>query len=301
MKHKSNSVQALRGITFLAVFFYHARLIPNGGGWGVSVFFVLSGFLLMYRNFEDNVYVSMKESILYSMNKIKKMYPLHVITMVMALPWMYFRYQGQEDIVMDIVSRIFVNVLLVQSWFPWESIRYSLNNLSWFLCCLVFMYFMFPLIHRWIKQQKSTRCIRNTVIVICVWMLLYALVIYYVFGNKDMEFVKGLTYNFPIYRLGDFTVGCLSGALCKGHVIERSFKVITIFEGIGMLIFVMMIFVDWGGIQAAVLVGKRSDICACGNIYGMVVCAVRRMHYTEIITQFIGQYRGYQCRSISYP
>jgi peptidoglycan/LPS O-acetylase OafA/YrhL len=253
--NKNDAVQALRGITFLAVFLYHAGLVPNGGGWGVSVFFCMSGFLLMYRNMEKDVYVSVEESVRYSLIKIKKMYPLHICMMAMALPWLFLRYRGQEKAAFHIVSRVFVNTFLVQSWFPWESIRYSLNNLSWFLSCMAFMYFMFPLIHRWIKQKESAGSIGVAAAAVCAWMFIYAYVIYCVFGSNNTEFAKGLTYNFPVYRLGDFTIGCLFGALYKKVCVHPSYRVMTVTEGIGMSFFLIVISVDW----SRVIYGEASQ------------------------------------------
>ena len=79
-----NSIQGLRAIAFLAIFISHTGIGSLGalGAWGVSVFFVLSGFLMMYNYYN-------KESIpkfgfRFAWNKIKKLYSLHVITTILA-------------------------------------------------------------------------------------------------------------------------------------------------------------------------------------------------------------------------
>ena len=55
---KIDSLQALRAIAFGAIFIHHCGL-KFGGGWGVSVFLILSGFLLVY-NHRDDVNESVK-------------------------------------------------------------------------------------------------------------------------------------------------------------------------------------------------------------------------------------------------
>ena len=57
-RQRINSLQGLRAIAFLAIFISHAGLGNYGclGAWGVSVFFLLSGFLmtLSQLNKEDD-------------------------------------------------------------------------------------------------------------------------------------------------------------------------------------------------------------------------------------------------------
>jgi peptidoglycan/LPS O-acetylase OafA/YrhL len=47
-KKKIQSLQAIRAVAFSAIFLSHLEIISGLGGWGVSVFFVLSGFLMSY-------------------------------------------------------------------------------------------------------------------------------------------------------------------------------------------------------------------------------------------------------------
>lgn len=86
MGKKSNQIQALRGIAFWGVFLSHTGLKWFGaaGHWGVSVFLVLSGFL-MFVSYSDNdriKRISIRDNIDFSWRKIKKLYPLHICTMV---------------------------------------------------------------------------------------------------------------------------------------------------------------------------------------------------------------------------
>lgn len=215
--NRSISIQALRGLAFLSIFAYHAGLVPSGGGFGVSIFFVLSGFLLMYRSDGKEMVNVPFSNLKYSLTKIRKLYPLHIVMSMVALPLLLRRYLGQAHAAFNISFRIAVNVLLIQSWFPWESIRYSLNNLSWFLSCMLFLYFMFPVIHNKLTNYVSIRKITVWGIFawIIMWILGYLANLYCVRNGIAPSFCQGLTYNNPIYRLGDFFIGCTAGAIYK--------------------------------------------------------------------------------------
>lgn len=63
------SSQGLRALAMLVIFFFYAGFIPNGI-FPVTVFFILSGFVLYY-NYNDKLRdINIKESVLWRMNKI---------------------------------------------------------------------------------------------------------------------------------------------------------------------------------------------------------------------------------------
>lgn len=51
---KIESLTSLRGIAFIGIFFLHANFYFQWATIGVSIFFVLSGFLLSYKYFYSN-------------------------------------------------------------------------------------------------------------------------------------------------------------------------------------------------------------------------------------------------------
>lgn len=81
-------LQAVRAIACLMIFVYHG--IGSGvhfaGVWGVSVFFVLSGFVLVYSYWDrSTTNPTIKGAAAFSWSKIKRLFPLHVIMLIAGL------------------------------------------------------------------------------------------------------------------------------------------------------------------------------------------------------------------------
>lgn len=153
-EHKNiDSLQALRAWAFMGVFLTHTDIMSlKLGAWGVSVFFILSGFLMTYSYFGKKRIesVSFTKNISFAWNKMKYLYPLHIITM---LAMSIFMFTGEGTIPIPQASvRIFLNVLLLQCWTPIQS---GINGVSWYLCVAMFLYFLFPYILRGMERKYS--------------------------------------------------------------------------------------------------------------------------------------------------
>lgn len=105
MEKRLDQIQALRGIAFLGVFLSHTGLKWFGavGHWGVSVFLVLSGFLMFisYSGNDRIKRISLRDNIVFSWRKIKKLYPLHICTMVAM---MLFSFVGGGANTLEIID-----------------------------------------------------------------------------------------------------------------------------------------------------------------------------------------------------
>lgn len=84
-KNYIGSLQVLRALGFLAIFSAHAG-ITRLGAFGVSLFFVLSGFVLAYSYNNEKKVTGTRNVIVYVLNKIKRLYPLHVLMLILAIP-----------------------------------------------------------------------------------------------------------------------------------------------------------------------------------------------------------------------
>lgn len=213
--NKLNSLQALRGIAFIGIFLLHAGSSINWSNLSVSIFFVLSGFLMVYTYIDKNIENSFKSYIKFAFTKIKKLYPLHIITMLLAFTREFFLLLytgGGINLLAKLFGNLTLNTLLIQSWFFPTQISCSLNGVAWYLSATLFLYFMFPLILHLIKHIHNRRKLLVVGLLILITQYILSLLTINIDGSNSSLFTW-TTYISPIYRSGDFIIGCITGYL----------------------------------------------------------------------------------------
>lgn len=239
-KPKIVSLQALRAMAFLGIFLTHAysNVFAEWSMLGVSIFFVMSGFLMMYRYEEKELVPSLKNNINFSIEKIHKIYLLHFITMLCAivlelLVILNGEVTGKQ--ILGLIGKIILNITLMQTWIPNASINVSLNGVAWYLSVMFFLYFIFPWLQVLIKKTSNRRLCTISVlwlffeVVLCVPLVMVL--------GVDSSLYVWFMYCFPLFRLGDFFVGCvLKRVFYRSRFIYRGVFSATMYE-----IFVLMI------------------------------------------------------------
>lgn len=204
------SFQALRALAFLGIFLYHTHFLISWPFLGVSIFFIMSGFLMTHRYKYRELRPSFRANAEFSLKEIKRLYPLHIITMIFAMV-VYFAIMLFEGVtikaVIAYVGKVVLNIFLIQSWFPYSSVCASLNGVAWYLSVMAFLYFFFPWLISFIKKTKLSTLV---VVAIISWCLEFILSFFLVkmLGN-DSKVYMWFAYMFPIVRLEDFFVGCI--------------------------------------------------------------------------------------------
>lgn len=200
------SLQALRGYAIVGVFLCHEHVLDVGGQWGVSVFFMLSGFLLVYKYYKSDILrCSVVNNFFFAVNRIKKLYPLHIVTMIMGT---ILELQYGIDNKMQFAIKIISNIFLIQAWVPKQGIYFSLNGVAWYLSTLAFLYFIFPYMIKIIQSYKTDSIAITSMITSFLFLVgggkLFSVL------NMDLTWSN---YVFPVYRLLDFFIGCNLGYL----------------------------------------------------------------------------------------
>ncbi len=213
-KNRIESLEGLRVLAFLGIFISHIGLY-DWGAWGVSIFLVLSGFLMVYNYYDNDLPDDVKGCLMCAVNRVKKLYPLHIVTMIAAIV-----VQSLHGIIFYSIYRSIIDagivglhLCLLQSWIPRSGVYFSLNSVSWFLGVSLFCYFMFPYICKRIKKYDSGKEAIIAVIFTFVAQIIlaYGSTFIHVPEAVSKDFTKWFTYVCPLFRLGDFIIGCNLG------------------------------------------------------------------------------------------
>lgn len=212
---KINALQIIRAFAFMAIFFYHCSLTALGS-WGVSVFFILSGFVLTYSHYDRSLQLSCDpvSAFRFAAGKMARLYPLHLFMMVLSMHYdrlLTFTEHG----ITHFIARLTADIFLMQSWIPLSDYYYSFNVLSWYLSDMLFLYFLFPfilaLLHHCTDKKQIIQILLSAFLLqlLSGWMMRGS----HFFAASAYPFIHWFTYVFPLFRAGDFLIGCCLGCL----------------------------------------------------------------------------------------
>lgn len=184
----------------LMIFVHHCDFLYGGGYCAVAGFFIISGFC-MYLGYGEKGLEKDFSWTKFMLRRAIKIYPVHWIALL--LMWMIFNvhvmticYVHFED---GFPSTLLLNAALLQSWIPKESIYFSYNSPSWYLCNILFFAAVFPYINR-VIERSSTICKSLLLILPVILILLLAFIL-----PVDMR--HAYLYINPVSRVVDCIIG----------------------------------------------------------------------------------------------
>jgi len=183
------------------------------GNMATSVFFVLSGFLLMHA------YVVMKNgreinTRSFLVARFSTLYPLHVVGLLLAIGPVAVTLFARGGITVatdttgevmrvleqwEVVLALFMSFTLLNAWNPLYML---FNGPSWSLSALGFYYLLFPLIALKIYRMKSPKI---ALVLLAIMFCLPGAIADLLHANS--AFTAGLLHRNPIIRLPLFIAG----------------------------------------------------------------------------------------------
>jgi peptidoglycan/LPS O-acetylase OafA/YrhL len=198
-------IDALTGLRFWAaalIVAEHARMLrvplPAWGyDHGVSLFFVLSGFILthVYPRLDD-----WRSARRFLVLRVARIWPAHVA--VLAL-WL-------AAIGGSIFSaKFFANLLMIHAWIPSAPWYFSFNAPSWSISTEFFFYLAFPLLilgwrRSWVWKWLGAVGLLSAMIAIGAWARLPG------YSPEGIVTVHGLVYVGPLGRILEFVTGMVA-------------------------------------------------------------------------------------------
>ncbi|HWM15956.1 MAG TPA: acyltransferase [Microbacterium sp.] len=211
-----DAITGLRWWAAFAVFGYHmlvfAPLSPavNGllrlGDYGVAFFFVLSGFVLTYS------YRSKTPKSTFYWRRFARIYPLHFVTLLLAIPVFYSFTPDPADWWVKPVNIgiLLLSVVLLQGWSRDPAILFSGNPAAWTLTVEAFFYALHPFLARGLTRVSRRGALVAASIVAAVTI-----------GMRVVIFLDPVGWvaqlPLPILRVNEFLLGmCLAWAFRHG-------------------------------------------------------------------------------------
>ena len=207
----------LRWWAALWVFVYHLQalvnipapwLFPVGyGHYGVTFFFVLSGFVLTWS---WNPWVNVST---FYVRRFARIWPAHFVALLLAIPVFYsLTPRPEQTWVKDFdLGLLSLSVPLLQAWSRDAEVLFSGNPAAWTLTCEFFFY----AIHPWLMRALSQWRVRGALIVLAaVWG---ASIIYRLAVRNDPSAWWAADMPLPIVHAPEFILGmAIAWALRNG-------------------------------------------------------------------------------------
>src|SRR5882672_10730014 len=191
-------LHALTSLRFFAalhvlIFHLYAMNIAGGYGWyhklatigyvGVSFFFVLSGFILVYTYADRPLNVRS-----FWQARFARIYPAYLFSLLLTAPGFFYVSIALKNMDIPFFSYFKTHLLqcslvvpvLLQAWVPGAALAW--NPPAWSLSVEAFFYLMFPLLIVWLGRARN-RSLRG--LMIGAWLLSLSLAFAYVIFKPD--------------------------------------------------------------------------------------------------------------------
>ena len=210
VKKRLTSLQTLRGIAFLLIFLSHCTFVEifasSWGGVGVSVFIILSGFVVTINWDPEHSPVTAR-TLPYLKKRVCKIFPLHFLMLLFRLLFDCFLIGTTYSLPM-----ILLNLTMTKSFVPSRDVYYSMGGVSWYLT-LVWIFALFtPLLLRTLKKLMKL----NWFIPIFVLILFFRAA--YIEEAYEGTQQQWLTYINPFFRMTEYFLGMMLGAVIRKTV-----------------------------------------------------------------------------------
>ena len=189
---------------------------------GVSVFFVLSGFVLRYAYPALPTAADVRG---FLVARIARIWPLHVLTL-MAAVWL----KGFQDL-----PTFLANLFLLQSWIPQAKYFFGYNGVSWSISTELAFYLFFPVLILRFAQDWYWKLLAFATLTFAIALFVASMDVPLFDGNRDAVVMQGFVMTNPLARMFEFVLGMACAHLWLKTDPRGGFAVWTIVELLAVL------------------------------------------------------------------
>lgn len=181
----------------------------NSGYMGVTVFFVLSGFVLAITYFHRLEHPSGRGIWQFAVARFARIYPIYILILAYILL--------REHLIGGSLSHWWQHALMIQAWNPSTKVADGFNGPAWSVSVEIFLYACFPLLVLALRRLCRMRTILATAA--GVVLVLVGLVVWSIATKRsglpidNPQSAHRWLYETPLTRLGDFVLGMLAARL----------------------------------------------------------------------------------------
>lgn len=204
-------------LIFLDKYFFHT------GRGAVSFFFFLSGFIICYSSRNWRGWKS------YLIRRFLRVFPNHWIVSLTFTSFAFIAPIIDGQSLYIYLTRIALNLLLLQSYVPYRNINFDFNGVTWTLSLEITFYLLF----------LYFRKISNKQLIITILLLLFIKIsletFWYIYSIQAYK--HWLFFVFPLFRLPEFLIGIL---LCRLYLENKQVFMLFRFDPL-LIVFMNMV------------------------------------------------------------
>ncbi|AVK85256.1 acyltransferase [Lysinibacillus sp. B2A1] len=232
------TLTSLRFFAALAVFMSHSFILQNSdktkpifdriffeGYLGVTFFFVLSGFILVYNYYDKFDNLNTKKLTSFYKARFARIYPVYIASFLISIPLILKEIPFN---LIDFSIKALANIFMVQSFFSDRTIYFSFNWVAWSISDEMFFYLLFPFLVYFLTKFKKKS---SNLFIIAFSITTFIITILSVWIFKDTLKAHWVFYIFPPFRFIDFFIGITMGIIfLKIKRVKCSAKTFTVLE-----------------------------------------------------------------------
>jgi peptidoglycan/LPS O-acetylase OafA/YrhL len=216
--HRARLLPALTGVRFfaaMAVLLFHygagfsdrihapqpIRQLLHNGFLGVSLFFVLSGFIITYSHFTETLTPGVIRRFYWA--RIARIYPVYLVALLLALPTLAAPLRPLDALAV---------LTMTQAWtVPASHLGFAWVMQAWTLSIEAAFYLLFPFYWPWVRRLSQGGTIALA-LACAVFIVIFAVPLVSPGADTVASLGAGVRVPIPLFRMLEFTYGM---AICQ--------------------------------------------------------------------------------------